>query len=665
MTFNSLSIAVAGTALTTLLFMAYAAPGLALDPMFQSRLEGRINVLKAHERIRRNIIDQLEFGLAVPRQMCVLPTPAPAIDPHRSLFVHDEATFEGADFSLDTTLGQLATQAGLAGSTVTKEEIFQELWDTQNTPPGLGLGQNCTGSINGFPIKCPRDEGQEALATPSSAIDSYKPIALVNRLDLAHAGWRNCGEHRIIYGKQGGRGRNFIIFEAVLPNPKPGCREGCLPVARFWASLSDATQFPTPADRATALHDFYYKGLPGYRPVIHVDHYSATGVTTGYGSSGSGQIRTNQFIEPLWTLKEFKTIIDCGTTPCSFNVVPLSVKVNPFGDLWNDQSGQALGPDFRADLLLNIKQLSADSLAKIGYAVDPEHNAGESVSQNSFAPDNYEDALNQSTQFKSDLSTALQSLANQVPPPSDTTFGLTAEQLTRRALAMSCAGCHQPSGFGLSDIGKARIAGDPSNTAWPGTLGFVHVGENATLLTELQGSSYGPNPGANAGLPISPALLTALLPERKSFLEKQLNDPQCPCRRRFLREPARLARDLRRIQDAHLNAFAPRIKQQMSTINKLPAKPNLSTAPGKPISPAVSKLRALEASRDDGLESKLASAGASVAQPSLRPQTVKLRASRAAMGDKRLEQELRQREVAQIDRSEPARRTVTGSFRVH
>lgn len=211
--------------------------------------------------------------------------------------------------------------------------IFRQLWDTQNAAPGVvASSPHCTdngSTINGYPIACPRAEGLEAQGTNAileQRMRQYAVLALVNRLDLAHQGWRNCGEHRIIYGKRGtGRAKNLIIFEAVLPNPKPGCREGCLPVAQFWKSLSAINNGLT---RAQMLEKFYYNGLPGFRPVVHVDHYSATGVSGGYGSSGSGQIRTNQFLQRPWTLKEFKTVIDCGGGPCAFNLVPIMVKVN-------------------------------------------------------------------------------------------------------------------------------------------------------------------------------------------------------------------------------------------------------------------------------------------------------------------------------------------------
>ena len=37
-----------------------------------------------------------------------------------------------------------------------------------------------------------------------------------------------------------------------------------------------------------------------------------------------------------WMLKEFKTVLDCGSSPCKFEITPIPVKVNPWGELWNE-----------------------------------------------------------------------------------------------------------------------------------------------------------------------------------------------------------------------------------------------------------------------------------------------------------------------------------------
>ena len=133
--------------------------------------------------------------------------------------------------------------------------------------------------------------------------------------------------------------RSFIIFEAVLPNPKPGCQSGCKPVAQFWASLSGLSA----VERAAELERFFYQGLPGFRPVVHIDHYSGLGAASAYGSSGSGQIRTNERLgnEP-WALREYHLALHCdlpctpgGSSPPVLDVVPTMTKANPFGWLWN------------------------------------------------------------------------------------------------------------------------------------------------------------------------------------------------------------------------------------------------------------------------------------------------------------------------------------------
>ena len=200
----------------------------------QQSLTQRRTVLARHELQRNTILDQLEFLPRFPfpgppfplPELCILPpaTSGAAIDPHRSLFVHDQPTLDGRDFSLRRTLSQIAGQVAPIVPGTTAITIFRQFWDSQNSPPGVVPGvPHCTGTLNGFPINCPRHEGTEAVGTDgqlATRMTEYKPIALVNRLDLAHQGWRNCGEYRIVYGKGVGPiSKNFIIFEAVLPNP--------------------------------------------------------------------------------------------------------------------------------------------------------------------------------------------------------------------------------------------------------------------------------------------------------------------------------------------------------------------------------------------------------------------------------------------------------------
>ena len=151
--------------------------------------------------------------------------------------------------------------------------------------------------------------------------NGYTAIAFINRFDLADKqSGRHCGEFRIVFAKnsgftQEGTGdRNLIIFEALVPNPSPDPRgeptpdkpfanpfarlEGCRPIVEFWLNLSNTDM--TTADRGRALHDFFLNGLPkdaiarmpknDIGPIVNTRHYA--------GGPASGQIRTNQFMQP-------------------------------------------------------------------------------------------------------------------------------------------------------------------------------------------------------------------------------------------------------------------------------------------------------------------------------------------------------------------------------
>ena len=309
---TTFGLAVAGSLLTALAPSASAQsvptpqPGLPLP--------------QQQEQQRLDILGSLDFLRERSPGLCYLPAPTALsdIDVHRSLFVHDRATLDakGGLFTLKRTLNQIASQVNAAtgAPTATALGIFRQFWDTQVSAPGnvpTPTSPHCTdagGTLNGFPLDCRSVEGNESVDATETTMNAYHPIALVNRIDLAKEGWRNCGEYRIVYARvlPNPERRNFMIFEGVLPNPKPGCREGCMAVARYWRDLSTVDD---PAVRAQRLSDFYYRtdavtnapivvpGLEGFRPVVHVDHYSSTGVSSSYGSSGSGQIRTNEFLK--------------------------------------------------------------------------------------------------------------------------------------------------------------------------------------------------------------------------------------------------------------------------------------------------------------------------------------------------------------------------------
>ncbi|KFE67516.1 hypothetical protein [Hyalangium minutum] len=421
------------------------------------------------------------------------------IDPRRSLAVTDESIL--AQFSFQSVMQQLVTQAGVAG--VDRMTLFRQLWDTQNPAPGLNLGPHCDdvrdGALqpifNGYPIDCPRAEGLETqidpFSNPTTNAQAYIPIGLFNRFDLAPASGANCGEYRIAFGKRGGFGRNLLIFEAVLPNPHPEQGlEGCRPVVEFWAGLSTPTR--TSADRATALRNFYFTGLAGFLPVIHLDNYGnrATGAT--------GQLRTNQFMDSTWNLREFKLKKTCGTS-CTLRWMPATDKTNPAGTLFDPASPHALADDFRAAFLATeVSRLALNDINRFNMVVADKFNSGQSEVE--FGGDtDYDSIFGGASAFRTSIQSKLTSIGST----------LTPDHIVRRAQALSCAGCHQLSNG--RDLGFRTGSG--STIPWPNSLGFTHVSEQ---LRE-------PSPDGGNRFVISPALTDVFLPHRKQVFEDFLN----------------------------------------------------------------------------------------------------------------------------------------------
>lgn len=613
--------------------------------------------------------------------LCVTPMPIaePDIDIHRSLFVHDDATLSAGNFGLRRTLQKLSNDVVASVPGTTPETIFRQLWDTQNDTANQVTAGNphCSdsnGKINGMPMnKCPRPEGIEAVGTPAditSRIDNdYKPIALVNRIDLADQGWKNCGEHRVVYGKRaGGIAKNLIIFEAVLPNPKPGCRSGCRDVIEFWVDLSGDSN---PVSRAAKLENFFYNGLPGFRPVIHTSHY-ASGVSTIYGGSGSGQIRTNQFLfragmgQGPWTLKEFKTFLSCAGGTCDYDIFPISVKVNPYGVLWNRDIATgaatpaapvdntfatpiagvaALAVNFQSEVIAQVTpaRLANPDINSFTYEVKLSKNAAESQSQ-SPTFDHYPN------QFNSAADATFRTNLNAVAAG----FGLTGDQIVNRATAMSCAGCHLPSGFGLTNPNAIG-----PGLSWPSALAFVHVDTPPLISITAQPGFNAIHFGGNTqGFNISPALLNSFLPARRNTLINLTNVDVCDCVRKRGFVPANSALAIKHKEIIGRSNL--QIKNQLTTTKK--EFLNKESMKAGDFQQLFMQQKAIIAKVEMARNAELEQAGIKFAAPSLKPESVIL-TNRDLPKNELLK--LKAEKIQQAINAEPPRKTITGSFRSH
>ena len=415
---------------------------------------------------------------------------APVLDPRRALIETDQAVL--ASWTLAEVLAAVATNAGL---TPDPSGTHGQLFDTYRSgesgqfpgphcDDGGGLGGEAEGggTLNGFPLLCPRPEG--AFASFDGGLDGWMAIAIVNRVDLAPADGSHCGEQRIVFANPNMVGRAFIIFEAQIPNPAPACGvAACGPIAEAWAEL-DAID--DPAQRSARLRAAFLTGEPtldaaGFGPFMSADNLTF----------GSGQLRTNNFVMGPWTLREYKLVprVEGGQTVV--RAQPIPVAASPHEAIWNDLDGQAVGPACRSAILDALPGLLVDDIATMGFSLPEACLDAESVEGTGF----YDAQLAAgSGSFTAALHAEIQAL---IPGSS-----LKAADVARRAqFSGSCIGCHE-HGSGI-DLGGGLVA--------PASLGFVHVDEERVEPC-----------GDGQCFAISPALRDVLLPHRMEVLTSLL-----------------------------------------------------------------------------------------------------------------------------------------------
>jgi hypothetical protein len=419
------------------------------------------------------------------------------LDERKSIFITDQAIL--SLFTFDRLMERLAAES--KAHKVSKEDLFQQWWDTANLKASFNLpfgGPNCDPALlNTFPYTCPRNEGQQVTANPYGVATpvTYTAIALSNRFDLTtppDKGGTDCGEYRIVFERNSGGtdalDRSLIIFEAVLPNPKPKLHtlEGCRPVQEFWESLSKPGL--SVATRGKMLLDFYFEGLPGHRvePVFMAKHYGASTPTA------EGQIRTNQFMAgtspQTWMLRQFHIVQDLQ----GMKIVPVTDAANPPASLFDETNLQPLGSNFRSDFLSQVAALGNSNIDLVAMEAAGQYEDGESIEGGPGGPPtamNYAAAFANSPSFRAAIQAKL--------GPGST---LTPDNIIARAQTQTCAGCHQLSI-------NANLGG---GLVWPASLGFTQ--ERLAPPFDTTGPD-GPR------YQISPALQNVFLPFRKHVIE--------------------------------------------------------------------------------------------------------------------------------------------------
>jgi hypothetical protein len=439
--------------------------------------------------------------------------PTIEVDPHsRALVVTDPEVLER--FSLERVLQQIMLRLP---STMTPLELMQNLFETQNSSatavfpnmlhcddPGNLVGQSLVGS-------CPRAEGQLATSTgffEPGHPDSFVPVALVNRFDLAPREGGNCGEHRIIYAKWSGRTnpkeRVFLAFEGIIQNPTPpNTLVGCRPVATTWASLANETDLQVIADR---LEKLYFTGLEGFKPVVSPEHYGLASETEtddggGYGDKDgppkAGQLRLSQGMQEPWEFREFHLHLALNSSlhPGVF-FGPVRTKNNPRAELFDPATAIPDGVLLRQQILDELPTLAAKEVSGIQFSPrQPSWNSGRSQITANPAFDFTSRAFTgePGQAFYAQMQSTMADLQiGKDCPPNDP---LLPEHIIRRVSMLSCAGCHAPQQY----LGPDNAIG--CGQTWPNVPSRAHIDEFGKL---------------------SPALENSLLPRRAEVLSMYL-----------------------------------------------------------------------------------------------------------------------------------------------
>ncbi len=419
------------------------------------------------------------------------------VNSRRSLFETNPEALAG--FNMEVVLSAVATNSNLLSQPgITHDQLM----DTYNEGPGLGLGGNCdddlafdgTSGINGFPHVCARAEGQHI-----GDMKEWFPIAAVNRFDLAPSDGANCGEARLVMANNSNR-RMFVIFEAKIPNPNPECGiNACEPVQQFWADLSDTDNAEKRGDQ---LFHAFIKGHPaleaaGFGPFISQENLTF----------GTGQVRTNNFDQSPWTLREFKIVpVTLGNPPLSKmlpqaapRLVQVPVAANPYGEYWDDELVLPHQKPCIKGLVGTVEHLMSNNPNLMAVAVPTECLAAESPDQTNNIQ-RYAFQLSGNTPLENAINARIQML----DPGSSLT---SADIANRAAFAGGCIGCHEQTNN--IKLGDGVIA--------PSSLKFVHTHE---VNTENCGDG-------TTCFQISDALKESFLPHRKKVMDQFLSSGPC------------------------------------------------------------------------------------------------------------------------------------------
>lgn len=270
-----------------------------------------------------------------------------------------------------------------------------------------------------------------------------KPIAIVNRFDLAPADSSHCGEYRLIFTRRTEHvARVHIAVEAVLPNPHPEKgKAGCAGVAAFWQDLARTESHET---RRQRIERFFFAGMPPFRAVLDPRSFER-----------AGRIRVSEISRARPKFRQFEVTRDCASgRPCVARLVRVPLDNMPEAALFAADTPHAAA--FRREFLRQVAPLSISDVNRYFMNVDRTYSASDI--EDTIPPFNYQ------LPFRKSLRTRVgQAFREQIVQELRKAGSeLTPEDIIDRAETQNCVGCHAkpgPVGGGL-EFPKAFDSGE-------------------------------------------------------------------------------------------------------------------------------------------------------------------------------------------------------------
>lgn len=251
-----------------------------------------------------------------------------------------------------------------------------------------------------------------------------RPIAIVNRFDLAPADFANCGEYRLIYTRRNGtRAKLHIAIETVLPNPRPReGKAGCADVAEFWWELA---QIESPELRRDRLERFFFHG----------------GGLDRASFERAGRIRTSEISDGRPRFAQFEARRHCDAArPCRTQFARVPLDNMPDAALFDATVPGERGAAFRRAFLGQVGALAVNDVNRLTMSLDRAYSVRD--------VDGLVPAFNYRLPFRRSLRAPAgrefrEQIAQELKKAGS---DLAPEDIIDRAETQNCAGCHGKPG---------------------------------------------------------------------------------------------------------------------------------------------------------------------------------------------------------------------------